>query len=259
MIVRHELRVLYYFWMHPARRAVLIPDAYKVCFSMAVDASWDKKYKIARDMLRVGSFIKLLFDDNGKPLDDPFPEFEGRPEPPEYAQRNEEHCKLLLRTRTDRGLVLFLDAFHTCGCLRPRAEEMKQLPRMGKCCFCKTQLPITQLKMCSRCRFEQYCSPACQRGSWNTHKRRCRALAQGLAAAAAAASNASAQPPPAPGQTTQAVAAPAAAAAAPAALMVDDEFKADGVAGRIGRAALLPEAERQRTRPDVVTHSDDSQ
>ena len=58
------------------------------------------------------------------------------------------------------------------------------------CACCST--PASN--MCSRCRSVVYCSPACQRSHWPTHKTSCKVVAQ--AAAAASKIPAHAVPPP---------------------------------------------------------------
>lgn len=176
MITRVEISTLRAFWMDPTRERALIPDAYKICFSMAVDASWDKKYDEARQMVRVGIFLKMTFHDGGNPV---------RRHSQGNVERDEEHARVLVRTSTDRGLVLFLDALHTCGCLRERAEEMRRLPPMAKCYGCKVQAPKSQLRRCSRCRLAVYCSPECQRACWPVHKRTCMPCQQPAAATTA--------------------------------------------------------------------------
>lgn len=167
-----EMQTLHLYWMHPARRAMLFPEACLVCFSCAVDAAYDGRFKIARQYLRVGIFLRTLFDDNGQPYADPFPveAFEAS-----GSDRIREHNLILRRTRTDRGLVLFLNSFISCGCLNELADAWKEEVRAGKCDSCRRQLPKSQLKRCSRCHEAEYCSVACQRAGWHLHRAACKA------------------------------------------------------------------------------------
>jgi hypothetical protein len=87
-------------------------------FSIALDASYDGRFATARTHLRLGVFLKLLFDDDGNAHADPFPGASGRTETEWHSQRTIEHGRVLQRIATDVGLLLYLNEKIRCSCLR---------------------------------------------------------------------------------------------------------------------------------------------
>lgn len=65
---------------------------------------------------------------------------------------------------------------HKSSCAQRKQEERERHDsRLKKiqCDVCKTVLPCTQMKKCSRCRASTYCSVDCQRRDWVHHKTSC--------------------------------------------------------------------------------------
>jgi hypothetical protein len=115
---RAEQDSLYAHWKQRRRRSTLTPAASDVCFSIALDASYDGRFATARTHLRLGVFLKLLFDDDGNAHADPFPGASGRTETEWHSQRTIEHGRVLQRIATDVGLLLYLNEKIRCSCLR---------------------------------------------------------------------------------------------------------------------------------------------
>lgn len=59
-------------------------------------------------------------------------------------------------------------AVHSLDC------DSEKKVKLVHCDACKTTLPYTRMKKCSRCRSAVYCSVECQRGDWAQHKVTCR-------------------------------------------------------------------------------------
>jgi len=75
-------------------------------------------------------------------------------------------------------LVKFLRKRISCTCLDEKYEEVKSITKMGICSNIQCNLPHRMTERsntmyCSRCRCVAYCSRACQRADWITHKRCC--------------------------------------------------------------------------------------
>ena len=75
-------------------------------------------------------------------------------------------------------LVSFFRKRIPCKCLDERYKEVKSIVKMGHCMNPDCPLPnmkaeCSKLMKCEQCRLMQYCSIACQRAHWPTHKEDC--------------------------------------------------------------------------------------
>lgn len=61
-----------------------------------------------------------------------------------------------------------------CNCLNEKWSEAKKKPRLGNCSHwhCGVQKDRKELKICTCCGFNQYCSKECQRADWPKHRTR---------------------------------------------------------------------------------------
>lgn len=165
--VRAKTQVMIEFWLlTPGYCSTIIDDSYpRLCFSIATDATLDGNLEYARNFLQIGIFLNAVAE---KGRDKVLKHFRG-----------EEHCadvsafcgKALHRTRTDRGMILFLDKVTPCACLNELGAAARSTPKAGKCSYCKTQDIKIKLKKCSRCQMAEYCSRECQKADWPVHKR----------------------------------------------------------------------------------------
>ncbi|EMD37566.1 hypothetical protein CERSUDRAFT_123486 [Gelatoporia subvermispora B] len=55
---------------------------------------------------------------------------------------------------------------------------------LQSCAYCNTHVGKNNLRVCGQCKFVRYCSRACQRAAWKTHKPRCQTGAEFRAALA---------------------------------------------------------------------------
>lgn len=69
----------------------------------------------------------------------------------------------LHKTRTDRGVVLFLSSVTPCRILDAMAGAMAGQPSTGRCLACNAQKPKTELRKCAACNMAEYCSRECQK------------------------------------------------------------------------------------------------
>ena len=65
-----------------------------------------------------------------------------------------------------------------CSCLDEKYEEVKSIPKIGKCFNPQCTHPNrtverSKLRCCSRCRSVTYCSRECQAEDWSVHKELC--------------------------------------------------------------------------------------
>jgi hypothetical protein len=75
---------------------------------------------------------------------------------------------------TERGLVLFLSKQIPCSCLDEDKKNAKEAPKAGRCTYCNSEGPKSELKKCSRCKSSDYCSKKCQVADWKAgHKKNC--------------------------------------------------------------------------------------
>jgi hypothetical protein len=64
---------------------------------------------------------------------------------------------------------------YNCTCLKlMRKFVRKNEVAMGFCSHCDTHKAYSTLKVCSRCKFDHYCSEECQLASWPEHKKHCK-------------------------------------------------------------------------------------
>ena len=68
-----------------------------------------------------------------------------------------------------------------------RVERHRVLTDMGSCHCGARSTPASRLKVCSGCDATVYCSPACQRSDWPSHKELCTSLREAALASAPAA------------------------------------------------------------------------
>lgn len=172
-VVTHaELDALFAYWSPPARAALVRADSWKIPFSCAVDAVIDSDFVTARVFVRTGAFLRDWAEHGGARMraDLTSPSYD-----PETVARYEETRRALWKTRTDRGIGVYLAKQLPCRCLGGVAREARATPETGKCATCESQLPKARLKVCARCGAAEYCSRACQKADWKSHKRVCRA------------------------------------------------------------------------------------
>ena len=89
----------------------------------------------------------------------------------------------LVSDKTKRGVVLTETGFVVVDD-RGRRFQVKLDGETTTCSFSRTELNVLcsvcgedAPNRCSRCTFQPYCSPACQRGDWAQHKPNCKKLA----------------------------------------------------------------------------------
>ena len=183
-----EMRVMFDFWSAPARAVLIQPDSYRMAFSCAVDAAIDGEFDIARVYMRNGAFLRQWVQSGQEQFMADWADEEAL----EGSHgRQAEMRKCLWKTRTDRGLVLYLAKQCPCTCLKHYGVEQKACAQVktGKCWGCGVQKPATELKRCLQCKKAEYCSKDCQRADWKGHKKVCVpcVTAAGAAAPTAAA------------------------------------------------------------------------
>ncbi|KAJ6571347.1 hypothetical protein B0H19DRAFT_1129786 [Mycena capillaripes] len=54
------------------------------------------------------------------------------------------------------------------------SRELKSLSKKSYCHKCQATKHLSELKICSRCQSAKYCSKACQKAHWKTHKPHCK-------------------------------------------------------------------------------------
>jgi hypothetical protein len=178
-VVKAELDTLYRYWARPEMAALVRSDSYKVAFSCAVDATLDSEFTVARQFVRTGAFLRDWAKHGGAQMLADFTDPSGGARPSdEVMERYAESQNCLHKTRTDRGLKIYLatQLNGACTCLLQYAVDAQQSPKTGKCQACQKQLPTSQLKKCARCNCVEYCSRECQKVDWAAHKKACRAV-----------------------------------------------------------------------------------
>jgi len=171
-----SIRSQFEYWAKPEFAQVIEANSYKVVFSCAVDAVIDSNFGGARHMVRVGAFVRMWAQHGGAQL---MADCTAGGDDEAAAARLAPMKKCLWKTRTDRGIALYLGDQLPCGCLSQIVEEFKSQEKTFKCqnSACQQQLPVSQLKTCSRCKTAQYCGSACQEAHWKMHKKKCAQLA----------------------------------------------------------------------------------
>ena len=166
---------LWAFWSK--RGNVIRADSWQHPFSIAVDAVINSQFNVARQFVRTGIFVRQwgMFGEK---------EFKRR----WNARDLPELQKCLYKTRTDRGIVLYLDEVVECNCLRDYEtfQTMKSTPKTRQCHYCAKDASVKGMKKCSKCRAAEYCSKECQSAHWKHHKPRCQALRRDVPAKRAA-------------------------------------------------------------------------
>lgn len=151
-----------------SRAHLIRADSYKVAFSCASDAVIDAKYMDARSFVRSGAFLRQWT----KSGEDQFIS-DMQDDSAEARERLAEYNTCLWKTRTDRGVALYLAKQLPCECLRARKSQFKATEATSKCLRCEVQKPRAEFRACSRCKKAHYCRKECQRLDWRTHKRDC--------------------------------------------------------------------------------------
>eukprot|EP00577_Skeletonema_sp_RCC1716_P011482 CAMPEP_0113421134 /NCGR_PEP_ID=MMETSP0013_2-20120614/27717_1 /TAXON_ID=2843 ORGANISM="Skeletonema costatum, Strain 1716" /NCGR_SAMPLE_ID=MMETSP0013_2 /ASSEMBLY_ACC=CAM_ASM_000158 /LENGTH=430 /DNA_ID=CAMNT_0000308695 /DNA_START=20 /DNA_END=1312 /DNA_ORIENTATION=- /assembly_acc=CAM_ASM_000158 len=77
-----------------------------------------------------------------------------------------------------RTIVSFFKNRIECKCLDEEYDKVKDMPKLGICSNFDCKLPKrrverSKLHCCSKCRQRDYCSRACQKADWSSHKKRC--------------------------------------------------------------------------------------
>jgi hypothetical protein len=89
-------------------------------------------------------------------------------EPPYEISRLQPKMRDMMGDCGGYTIAKFLSKRTPCSCL---GEEMVYLsPKQGTCYHCGVTKPIREFKVCSRCRFPQYCSKICQKAHWPEHR-----------------------------------------------------------------------------------------
>lgn len=79
----------------------------------------------------------------------------------------------------EKSLVNFFSERIPCNCLDGRLKEVKGLSKTGICGGCGKREHSSRLKVCTRCKTQQYCSKACQVSNWPIHKVMCKKIGDG--------------------------------------------------------------------------------
>lgn len=166
-----ELDALFQYWSRPERASSIEPDSWRIPFAIAVDPVLDSDFNVARTFVRTGAFLRDWAEHGGVRM---LADYTTASEDPDLLAKYAETARVLRKTRTDRGIVLYLARQVTCKCLDAASRGAAVTPQTGKCQTCQTQLPKAQLKNCARCGMVEYCSRACQKANWKDHKRTCR-------------------------------------------------------------------------------------
>ena len=73
-----------------------------------------------------------------------------------------------------REFVRYVHERNTCNCLESVYNELKTTTRRTNICWhCKESKPVKQIKECSGCKIELYCSRECQLAAYPDHKEKC--------------------------------------------------------------------------------------
>jgi hypothetical protein len=177
-VVQMEINTLFRYWSRPEMAGIVQPDSFKVAFACAVDATLDSEFTAARQFVRTGSFLRDFAKYGGAQM---FADYTNASALSEVMARYAESQKCLHETRTDRGLKIYLakQLLGTCSCIAHDAiDALERTPKAGKCQTCRKELPVSQLKQCSRCGRVEYCGRECQKSDWKTHKILCRQLSR---------------------------------------------------------------------------------
>ena len=170
-LVNVELSALFGYWSRPEMSALITIDSSKAAFSCAVDATIDSEFAIARLFVRTGAFVLDWARHGGAQMHADYTSQEGLSD--DVVARYAETTRCLWKTRTDRGVTLYLAAHLPCQCLAGAAGAARLVEEHGKCLTCQRQIPLREIKMCARCGVAEYCGPECQRADWKIHKRTC--------------------------------------------------------------------------------------
>ena len=77
----------------------------------------------------------------------------------------------------DHTLVSFVRNRIPCRCLEDKYNQVKPMPKMGRCCNIECALPDrikAEMFLCTACRMTYYCSKKCQKADWPQHKEACK-------------------------------------------------------------------------------------
>jgi hypothetical protein len=170
-----EVHLFCHFWGKPEFLHTIIADSCKISFSCAVDAVADANFAAARLLVRLGIFVGQIHKYG---FEQWFADVtaQGAQEDTNHSARMEEYVKCLHKTRTDRGLCLYLARRLSCNCLSAYKATAKATLKTGICNTCGQQLPLSKLRKCSACKAVEYCSKDCQRADWSGHKTDCKKI-----------------------------------------------------------------------------------
>lgn len=159
------LRTLETFWSHPERSRHVDQSFSKLCFSLATDATLDGNFLIARQCMQIGLFLREWARLGGTAVRRAL-----------HSTTESEFIRgwnsALHRTRTDRGMVLYLSRHMPCYRLEAMAQEAAATPKAAKCWYCKKQDEAAKIQKCSGCKTAEYCSRDCQVADWKVSQER---------------------------------------------------------------------------------------
>ena len=114
----HEIDFFYRFWSQPDKASTITAKTYKVAFSCAADAAIDSEFDVARSFIRIGCFVREWAQHGGaQMLADSCSRLSGG-----VLARLSETMEAMHKTKTDRGLVLYLSKQLPCRCLQVSAR-----------------------------------------------------------------------------------------------------------------------------------------
>ena len=93
---------------------------------------------------------------------------------PIVAKRRSTKTNNKLLGGNRRDIIKFVVKRLPCTSLKKlHSAARKKLRKVGTCDYCGNAFPRSQLYVCTGCMVGEYCSPACQRAHWSTHKEYC--------------------------------------------------------------------------------------
>merc|ERR1711939_779403 len=111
-----ETAAILEYWSNPEFSGTITHDSYKVAFSCATDAVINEDFHFARGFVRTGAFLRQVAKYGQAVVKEDWKNRSGHLDSA-WTERQAEYTRCLQKTRTDRGLTLYLAAQIPCHCL----------------------------------------------------------------------------------------------------------------------------------------------